>query len=119
MSWSHWGAAVGDQQLSVDLDVARGVVDACTALLGEIDSIEGDVGRLAVVAGMGTLQSGIALARKFSEKAVGGVDSLENVLRSHSETVAEMRDFFQKCIDRYESVDAVNAATYTAAQIPG
>ncbi|NMM86142.1 hypothetical protein B2J88_17495 [Rhodococcus sp. SRB_17] len=119
MSWSQWSESVGDPQLAVDPNVAREVVKACTVLLGEFDSMKGDVGRLAAVTGMGTFQSGIDLARKFSEKAVGGEDSLENALRSHVHVVTEMRDFFQKCVDRYESADASNAMTLRSAEIPG
>ena len=74
---------------------------------------------LTDVSALGTLQSGIDLGRKFSLKAVGGDDSLEKSLDSHIAVVTEMRDFFQKCVDRYESVDASNATTLRTTEIPG
>lgn len=77
-----------------------------------------DLSELTDTSAMGTLQSGIDLGRKFSLKAVGGEDSLEKSLDSHIAAVREMRDFFQKCVDRYESVDAANSATFSATEMP-
>ena len=119
MSWAQWSESVGDSQLAVDPNVAVDVVKACAVWLDELDSMKGGLDRMAAVSGMGTLQSGIDLGRKFSLKAVGGDDSLEKSLDSHIAVVTEMRDFFQKCVDRYESVDASNATTLRTAEIPG
>lgn len=68
---------------------------------------------------MGTLQSGIDLAKKFSEKAVGGEDSLEKSLDSHIAVVKEMRAYFQACIDRYESADVDNSDQLARHEVSG
>ncbi|MCJ0906530.1 hypothetical protein [Rhodococcus sp. ARC_M6] len=112
------GGAVELSALSLDPIVAQAIAAACQAWIDELQSMVEQCARLSDVRGMGTLQSGLDLARKFSLKAVGGDDSLESVLRSHIAVVTEMRDFFQKCVDRYQSVDASNATTLTTAETP-
>ncbi|OQM79048.1 hypothetical protein B0E55_04965 [Rhodococcus sp. 66b] len=73
---------------------------------------------IANVSGMGTLQSGINLAEKFSKKAKDGEDSLEKSLTSHIQVVTEMRDFFQQCVDRYGEVDDSNASALASVDTP-
>ncbi|MGG7104354.1 hypothetical protein [Rhodococcus sp. 24CO] len=108
-----------DLQLTVDPIVAKDLVLACNAWLGELGSIKNGLTRIATVSGMGTLQSGIVLAEKFSKKAVGGEDSLEKTLDSHIAVVKEMRAYFQACIDRYESVDDDNANRLARHEVSG
>lgn len=117
--WSAWTADLQDGGLSVDRDVANKLVAACKQLRDELIAMKEGFRDLAQVKGMGTLQSGLDLAEKFSKKAVGGEDSLEKSLDSHIAVVKEMRAYFQACIDRYESVDGENAATHAKFEIPG
>ena len=119
MNWSELGIGVADPSLVVDYDVALGVVAACVALIGEIDLLTGELAGIETVVGMGTLQSGLDLADKFSKKAVGGEDSLEKALKSHVQVVTEMRDFFQKCVDSYSGVDTSNAVTLAGQDLAG
>lgn len=107
-----------DLQLTLDPIVAKDILLACNAWLGELGSIRNGLTRIATVSGMGTLESGRALADKFSKKAIGGEDSLEKSLDSHIAVVKEMRAYFQACIDRYESVDTENAAAHGRLEIP-
>ena len=108
-------------ELFVDPNVAKPMVAACDAWIGELQLMVKHCERLSDVRGMGTLQSGRDLAAKFSRKARdGGVgDSLEKSLDSHIAVVKEMRAYFQACIDRYESVDTENAAAHGRLEIPG
>jgi hypothetical protein len=119
MTWSEWAENVGDPRLAVDPNVARQLTAACKTLLGEFKDMKLRLSDLTDASGMGTLESGRALADKFSKKAVGGEDSLEKSLDSHIAVVKEMRAYFQACIDRYESVDGENAATHAKFEIPG
>jgi hypothetical protein len=119
MSWSELGNGGADPNLVVDHDVALGVVAACAAFIGEIDLLKGELAAIETVVGMGTLQSGINLAAKFSRKAVGGEDSLEKSLNSHIQVVTEMRDYFQKCLESYSGVDTSNAVTLAGQDLPG
>ncbi|MGG7104356.1 hypothetical protein [Rhodococcus sp. 24CO] len=108
-------------ELFVDPNVAKLMVAACDAWIGELQLMVKHCERLSDVKGMGSLQSGRDLAAKFSKKARngGGEDSLEKTLDSHIAVVKEMRAYFQACIDRYESVDAENAAAHGKLEIPG
>ncbi|MFE4503917.1 hypothetical protein ACFRFQ_29010 [Rhodococcus sp. NPDC056743] len=106
-------------KLFVDPDVAKPMVAACNAWIDELGLMVVLCERLSDVKGMGTLQSGLDLAAKFSLKARAGEDSLEKSLDSHIAVVKEMRAYFQACIDRYESVDGENAAIHAKFEIPG
>ncbi|PBC38142.1 hypothetical protein CJ178_29595 [Rhodococcus sp. ACPA4] len=79
---------------------------------GEIDSVSD-------VKGMGTLQSGIDLARKFSLKASGGEDSLEKSLLSHIDVLKEMEAYFQACVTRYFAVEAENMDRLARHEVSG
>ncbi|WP_336882011.1 hypothetical protein [Rhodococcus globerulus] len=87
--------------------------------MADLESALELVDSVDVVRGMGTLQSGIDLARKFSLKASGGEDSLEKSLLSHIAVVKEMRAYFQTCIDRYESVDDDNSDQLARHEVSG
>ena len=104
-------------ELFVDPKVAKPMVAACDAWIGELKLMVVLCERLSDVKGMGTLESGRALADKFAKKAIGGEDSLEKSLDSHITVVKEMRAYFQACIDRYESVDTENAAAHGRLEI--
>ncbi|MEO7079432.1 MAG: hypothetical protein ABIY38_11125, partial [Rhodococcus sp. (in: high G+C Gram-positive bacteria)] len=65
---------------------------------------------LGNVRGMGEFPSGIALAKKFSLKAVGGENNLADVLQSHIDVVMAMQTVFRKFFDATADVDDSNAA---------
>ena len=106
-------------ELFVNPNVAKPMVAACSAWISELQSMVKSCERLSDVRGMGTLQSGLDLAAKFSGKALGGEDSLEKSLDSHIAVVKEMRAYFQACIDGYESVDDDNANRLARHEVSG
>ncbi len=110
---------LSSDHLALDFDTAARMASACKALLDELAAALRSVEVVKDAKGMGTLQSGIDLAAKFSKKAVGGEDSLEKSLNSHIQVVTEMRDFFQKCLDSYSGVDASNAVMLAGQDLPG
>lgn len=118
MTRSGWNNVTAGSQLDLAPDVARDVVFACAEFLGVLNEAYRNLLGIENVSGMGTLQSGINLAAKFSKKAVGGEDSLEKSLNSHIQVVTEMRDFFQQCVDRYGEVDDSNASALASAETP-
>ena len=115
--WVTWKGEVEGGAIEVDFEVARKLRGICGAFRAELEMAFGEIDSVSDVKGMGTLQSGIDLARKFSLKASGGEDSLEKSLLSHIAVVKEMRAYFQACIDRYESVDTENAAAHGRLEI--
>ncbi len=118
MTRSGWNNVTAGSQLDLAPDVARDVVFACAEFLGVLNEAHRNLLGIENVSGMGTLQSGINLAAKFSKKAVGGEDSLEKSLTSHIQVVTEMRDFFQQCVDRYGEVDDSNASALASVDTP-
>lgn len=117
--WSTWKSAAECGTLNVDVDASRRLARACRNYVADLESALELVDSVDVVRGMGTLQSGIDLARKFSLKASGGEDSLEKSLLSHIAVVKEMRAYFQTCIDRYESVDDDNSDQLARHEVSG
>ncbi|WP_245819958.1 hypothetical protein [Rhodococcoides yunnanense] len=73
---------------------------------------------LAVVKGLGSFDTGIALAKVFSEKAAGGANNLVDVLQSHIDVVMQMQAVFQKFFTTTDAVDQDNAAAITQANAP-
>lgn len=106
--WATWKGEVEGGAISVDFEVARKLRDSCRAYRAELDVALRKVESTSNVKGMGTLQSGMDLARKFSLKASGGEDSLEKSLRSHIDVLKEMEAYFQACVTRYFAVEAEN-----------
>lgn len=109
---------MSSDHFALDFDTAARMASVCKALLDELAAALRSVEVVKDAKGMGTLQSGINLAAKFSRKAVGGEDSLEKSLTSHIQVVTEMRDFFQQCVDRYGEVDDSNASALASVETP-
>jgi hypothetical protein len=107
--WLAWRDGIEGGAIAVDFEVARKLRDTCGAFRVELEIALGEVDWLSKVQGMGTLQSGIDLARKFSLKASGGEDSLEKSLLSHIDVLNEMEAYFQACVTGYFAAEAENA----------
>lgn len=107
--WATWRGEVEGGAIAVDFEVARKLRDICRAYRAELDVALRKVESASNVQGMGTLQSGIDLARKFSLKASGGEDSLEKSLLSHIDVLNEMEAYFHACVTRYFAAEAENA----------
>ena len=111
---SHWqdlalAADVGD--LILEEDAARFCDSACDEYLATLNALKIDAGGLGNIKGMGDFESGIALARKFSLKAVGGDNNLVDVLDSHILVVESMQNVFRKFIVRTAATDGENASS--------
>ncbi|WP_235871137.1 hypothetical protein [Rhodococcus spongiicola] len=64
---------------------------------------------LARIDGLGHLPSGIALARKFEQKASGGDYALDQALGDHIATVEQMQAVFEKIAARFGAAEQGNA----------
>ncbi|NMM86151.1 hypothetical protein B2J88_17540 [Rhodococcus sp. SRB_17] len=96
-------------EFGIDPDVARPIVTACETLIDEYKLLANEARHLTQFDGFGTLASGLALQKKFQDKAFGGSDSLVNALESHITVVDSMRAYFQKCIDTAMAQEQANA----------
>ncbi|MCE4265122.1 hypothetical protein [Rhodococcus globerulus] len=117
--WSAWKSAAECGTLNVDIDASRRLARACRNYVADLESALELVDSVDVVRGMGTLQSGIDLARKFSLKASGGEDSLEKSLLSHIDVLKEMEAYFQACVTRYFAVEAENMDRLARHEVSG
>lgn len=70
---------------------------------------------LSKLDGLGTFPSGIALAKKFSEKASGGAYSMDQALADHIAEVQQMQTVFEKIDLMYQAADDSVAQQITSA----
>ena len=117
--WVTWKGEVEGGAIEVDFEVARKLRGICGAFRAELEMAFGEIDSASDVKGMGTLQSGIYLARKFSLKASGGEDSLEKSLLSHIDVLKEMEAYFQACVTRYFAVEAENMDRLARHEVSG
>lgn len=106
------------QDFSVDPNIAQPLVNACETLISDYRSLVLEARQLTGMGGFGTLASGLALQKKFQDKAFGGSDSLVNALESHIVAVEDMRAHFQKCIENAQLQEQANAEALRGASLP-
>ncbi|MET4049540.1 MULTISPECIES: hypothetical protein [unclassified Rhodococcus (in: high G+C Gram-positive bacteria)] len=109
--WNSLATAADDGDLFLDPDAAQHCDKACTEYLSILETNKDLAFKLGNVKGMGTFDSGIALARKFSLKVVDGPNNLVDVLQSHIDVVTSMQAVFRKFFDAAEDVDQDNATS--------
>ncbi|QCB52936.1 hypothetical protein E5720_16190 [Rhodococcus sp. PAMC28707] len=109
--WNSLAIAADDGDLFLDPAAAQHCDKACTEYLSTLERNKTAAYRLENMEGMGPFESGIALARKFSQKAVGGPNNLVDVLQSHIDVVTAMQAVFRKFFVAAEDVDQQNAAS--------
>ncbi|WP_186629098.1 hypothetical protein [Rhodococcus sp. BP22] len=108
--WSDLATAADAGQLFLEPTAARECNQACEEYLSILRVQKQKAVALGDVRGMGEFPSGIALAKKFSLKAVGGENNLADVLQSHIDVVMAMQAVFRKFFDATADVDDSNAA---------
>ncbi len=109
--WNNLATAADEGNLFLDPAAAQHCDQACTEYLSTLESNKKLAHRLGSVKGMGTFDSGIALARKFSLKAVDGPNNLVDVLQGHIDIITAMQAVFRKFFDAAEDVDQQNATS--------
>ncbi|MCZ4080168.1 hypothetical protein O1W68_19670 [Rhodococcus sp. H36-A4] len=109
--WKRLGTAADEGHLFLDPAAARHCDTACSEYLCTLEKNKTDARALEKVEGFGTFDSGIALARKFSQKAVGGPNNLVDVLQSHIDVVTSMQAVFRKFFVAAEDIEQQNATS--------
>ncbi|MFM1726552.1 hypothetical protein ABEU20_000230 [Rhodococcus sp. PAM 2766] len=112
-SWSELGAMVDAGELFLEAGVAERCAARCAELHRELVTLQRDAKRLARIDGLGHLPSGVALARKFGQKASGGEYPLDQALADHITVVEEMRSVFEKIAANYEAAEESNAQRFS------
>ncbi|QCB52477.1 hypothetical protein E5720_11325 [Rhodococcus sp. PAMC28707] len=112
LSWQDLAAAADDGHLYLTADAARACDVACDKYLDLLKTCKNRAYELAHVKGMGDFESGRALARKCSLKAVGGDNNLVDVLDSHILVVESMHTVFRKYIVSTVATDGENASSF-------
>ena len=114
--WRSIADAVEGGQLHLDRGAAARCAQHCSDLVTRLAGIRDRAGQLGEVQGFGPLPSGIALAAKFSRKAVGGPNSMVGVLTAHIAEVEAMRAVFEKIEARYAAAEQRSVDGFAAIQ---
>ncbi|BCN76472.1 hypothetical protein [Prescottella equi] len=111
--WSELGARAEAGELYLEPGVAQKCAQRCAELVAELDQIKRGATGLTRIDGLGHLLSGIALARKFEQKASGGEHSLDQALGEHITVVEQMQSVFEKIAANYAAAEESNAQRFT------
>lgn len=112
--WAALGAAAESGHLLLERGVVQDCARHCSELIEKLVAIRERAGMLGDLKGMGTFPSGIALAKKFSLKAVGGDYSMVQALTDHIAEVEAMREVFLRIEARYQAAEAGGVAKLAA-----
>ncbi len=107
--WMAIGESVDAGDLYLEENAAINCAQHCRDLVSKLEELKVRAYGLGEVHGFGTLPSGIALATKFSKKAVGGDYSLVDALTDHIAEVQAMQAVFEKIQARYDATERSNA----------
>ncbi|RDI16456.1 hypothetical protein DEU38_12648 [Rhodococcus sp. AG1013] len=83
-------------------------------MVRELDRIKRGAAGLSRVDGLGILPSGVALARKFEQKASGGAYPLDQALADHITVVEQMQSVFEKIAASFDATEQSNTQAITA-----
>ncbi|WP_137725714.1 hypothetical protein [Prescottella subtropica] len=112
--WTALAKSVDAGELTMEPGTARACAQRCAEFAAELGVLRSRAYQLQFVEGFGTLPSGIALAEKFSKKAVGGDYSLVQALTDHIDEVQRMQTVFEKIERRYAETEQANASRFGA-----
>ena len=105
--WHHLQQQAETGDLRIDPDVAEQLAGHCDRLIGELEAIQTDAGKVTHLEGWGDLQSAKDLQRKFEQKAYDYID----VLGQHIQVVTAMRDTYLTTVRRLTEQDHATSAT--------
>ncbi|WP_305094542.1 hypothetical protein [Prescottella sp. R16] len=109
-TWIELADAAASGELLLKRGTAQRCAEGCDRFIERLRELRDQTAELAMIEGLGTLPSGIALAEKFSKKASGGEYSMDRALADHIAVVEQMRDTFLAIEARYVSAEEANAA---------
>lgn len=111
--WQTMAMAADRGHLYLNPEAAAACSAACDDYIKKLVEHQSTAKLLADVDGWGDFDSGQALRKIFSEKAVGGSNNMVDVLESHIQVVREMQVVFRKFFASTEALDQENAADLT------
>ena len=117
MNSNSWGALeeqVDAGRLYLEPGIAEKCAQRCSELVAELDRIRRGATGLARIDGLGHLPSGVALARKFEQKASGGEYPLDQAIADHITVVEQMQAVFEKIAANYAATEESNTQAVSA-----
>ncbi|MDH6282268.1 hypothetical protein [Prescottella agglutinans] len=114
--WSELGAQVDAGELYLEPGVAEKCAKRCAELVAQLDQIKRGAAGLSRIEGLGNLPSGVALTRKFEQKASGGEYPLDQALADHITVVEEMQSVFEKIAQNFTAAEESNAQRFTGIE---
>jgi hypothetical protein len=102
------------EHLALTADSADRCAAACLAFADNVVSIRDSLRSQVHGGGFGTLPSGIALQKKYSELAVGGPGSLSAMLQAHITVATNLAATFTEIGRNYVATDDAVAQRITA-----
>ena len=115
-SWPELGAMVDSGELFLAPGVAEKCAARCAELNGQLLALQQEAKGLARIDGLGTLPSGVALTRKFEQKATGGEYALDQALADHITVVEQMQSVFEKIAHTFTATEESNAQRFTGIE---
>lgn len=114
--WTDLAVAADEGDLYLNPAAAQACDSACANYIDKLIAHQRLARDLADVQGFGSLPSGVALAERFSKKAVDadGTNNLVDVLQSHIDVVMAMQAVFRKFFTDTENTDEQNASGISA-----
>ncbi|QKT09477.1 hypothetical protein [Rhodococcus sp. W8901] len=113
-SWSELGDLVDAGDLRLEPGIAEKCAQRCAQLREELEKLRWRSGDLTRIDGLGILPSGVALARKFGQKASGGAYPLDQALADHITVVEQMQSVFEKIAASFDATEQSNTQAITA-----
>jgi hypothetical protein len=108
--WAGLKAQASAGTLRMEPGIAEACAQACQVAFNDLFDHINEIRRATRVDGMGSWQSGIRLAQKFSEKADGAANnnSAASVLILHQQVLGDMRDTFRAAGQAYAAAEQSN-----------
>lgn len=114
LDWTSLGDQVDQGHLSLERGTAARCAQACADFVERLIALRDAAGYLGKIDGFGTFPSGVALAEKFSRKAVGGDYSMVQALTDHLTQVEAMREVFERIEARYADAEQRGVQAFAA-----
>lgn len=107
--WNSLAIAADQGHLFLDSEAAANCSQACDEYIGQLRESIAKAKVLAGIDGWGEFNSGKEIRKIYAAKAVGGPNSMVDVLEGHIDVVSEMQVVFQKFFVDTGAVDDANA----------
>lgn len=104
--WQSLKTQAENGELRMDSAIVDKLKARCDTFIGELEDMLNSTNNLAMLSGMGTLKSAVALQAKFAAKAVRDSDSASNRLKTAIDIVVLMRETFELSAGRVQETDS-------------